>query len=891
MDLEANIEIAKSLFKQNKYQETINACNEILIIDKNSIETLKLISRSFLAIQQIENARVYLNQILNIKPDESEVMKDLGNTYQVVGDVNTAKAYYQKALAINPSYAPAISNLGSIELSTGNKKEAISLLIKATELDQTLAPAWGNLAIAFSQLRKTVEAAAACRKFIELNPNRFDSHFLLGNILIGQKKLLEAEQSLRKTIELNPDYFQAHFNLGAVLQELGHLQEAEVSIRKSIELKPNSFESHFLLGIILIGQKKLLEAEQSLRKTIELNPDHAKAYANLGGILLNLGKSQEAELLTRKAIKIYPRYALAHYNLGGILVDLGKSQEAELSTRKAIEINPNYAIAHLNLGNILNELGRSKEAFDSYLKVIDINQKLPNIFPTISIFLKDSDPSKFDKSTLKYLLNILLLNNDIPHNDLFPAFNYLYRDELINNLEKSTSNLSEIELLINDNIIINALKKIIFKDLELEKILTKLRKSICIKIATNKENINYSELLFIITLGEQCFLNEYIYSTTEEEKISIKKIIQRCKEGEINERAISILACYFPLYKVLDQIPSLESFKSSNKNFMQLMKLQISEPLIEIDLSKKIKKLGEINNKISQKVQSQYEENPFPRWRYGNPLKERNLSFFQVINKEIKPNIINSNLENKELRILVAGCGTGSHILQTQIYDNAKITAIDLSLSSLSYAQRKINELGIDNVELIQLDILEVGLLEKKFDIIECAGVLHHMEDPSKGLQILLEVLKNNGFIRLGLYSELARQDIVKAREYISSKKLQENEESMKKFRQKIISDELKDLSSLREINDFYSFSEFRDLCFHTKEHRFTLNQLEEEITANELQFLGFILPKKIKSLYKNYFPEDEKLTNLQNWANFEKKHPNTFRSMYQFWVCKTNPN
>ena len=75
------------------------------------------------------------------------------------------------------------------------------------------------------------------------------------------------------------------------------------------------------------------------------------------------------------------------------------------------------------------------------------------------------------------------------------------------------------------------------------------------------------------------------------------------------------------------------------------------------------------------------------------------------------------------MNVLIAGCGTGKQILQAQTYRNAKIVAIDLSLSSLAYAQRKITELGIDNVELIQMDILEVPLLEMKFDIIECGGV------------------------------------------------------------------------------------------------------------------------------------------------------------------------
>nr|WP_269617465.1 class I SAM-dependent methyltransferase [Prochlorococcus marinus] len=417
--------------------------------------------------------------------------------------------------------------------------------------------------------------------------------------------------------------------------------------------------------------------------------------------------------------------------------------------------------------------------------------------------------------------------------------------------------------------------------------LTNVRKYICDKITQSKEKISYSQLQFIIALGEQCFLNEYVYSFTEEEESSLNIIINRCIDGQLNEINISILSCYYPLYELLNQIPSLKSFNSYNQSYKELMILQISEPLQEIDLSKNIKKLGSINDDISQKVKSQYEENPYPRWRYGSHRESQKLSINQAINNDINPNSINHNADNRQLKVLVAGCGTGQHILSTQRYKNAQITSIDLSLSSLSYAQRKINELGIDNVELIQMDILEVGLLKMKFDIIESSGVLHHMNDPSQGLNALVDVLKNNGFLKLGLYSELARQDIIKGRNYIAGKDLQANEDSIRNFRETIFSGKAPELNSLSKRSDFYTLSSCRDLCFHAQEHRFTINQLQETLKSNELEFLGFLLPKPVKSLYRKYFPEDKTQTNLQNWERFEEQHPHTFRGMYQFWVYK----
>ncbi len=373
--MEANIKTAQTLFKQNKYQETIDTCKKILDTDTNSIEALKLIAKSFLATRKIDDARLYFNKALNIQSNDYESIKDLGNTYQAVGDINTAKNYYKKAIDINSSFAPALTNLGSIELNTGNKQEGLSLLIKATESDPQLAPAWGNLANGYVQRGKAQEAEIACRKAIELNPNLFNSHFLLGTILLAQKKLQEAEQPLRKTIELKPDFFQAHLNLGAVLKDLGQLQEAKSSYRKAIEIKPDYAEAYSNLGIILKDLGKSQEAELSTRKAIEINPDLAEAHFNLGNILRDLDKLQEAELSCRKAIEIKPDFAEARLSLVAILIDFGKLQEAELLIQKDLDFYSNFSINFYYLSKIYFKKNNLKQAISEIKKAIKNDPK------------------------------------------------------------------------------------------------------------------------------------------------------------------------------------------------------------------------------------------------------------------------------------------------------------------------------------------------------------------------------------------------------------------------------------------------------------------------------------------------------------------------------------
>ena len=138
--------------------------------------------------------------------------------------------------------------------------------------------------------------------------------------------------------------------------------------------------------------------------------------------------------------------------------------------------------------------------------------------------------------------------------------------------------------------------------------------------------------------------------------------------------------------------------------------------------------------------------------------------------------------------ILVAGCGTGQHALVTASrFLNARVLAVDLSLGGLSYATRKTRELGVSNIDYAQADILELASLGRRFDLIESVGVLHHMEEPSAGRQILTNLLRRGGVMKIGLYSEIARQDIVSGRALIAEQGLAPSAQNIRRCRQDII--------------------------------------------------------------------------------------------------------
>ena len=194
----------------------------------------------------------------------------------------------------------------------------------------------------------------------------------------------------------------------------------------------------------------------------------------------------------------------------------------------------------------------------------------------------------------------------------------------------------------------------------------------------------------------------------------------------------------------------------------------------------------------------------------------------------------------------------------------------------------------MNNTSFVKMDLLNVADLGDIFDIIECGGVLHHMENPPKGLSALLQQLKPGGYIKLGLYSEIARKVIVEARKTIQTLGINSTPESIRNFRKKVLAGEIKELLDLPKYGtDFYSLSECRDLCFHVQEHRFTTTSLQKLLDSHGLTFCGFMVPDQIKKLYQKIYPEDHDMTSLSNWGEFEEEHPSTFAGMYQFWAQK----
>ncbi|PAY07329.1 hypothetical protein CK489_16210 [Bradyrhizobium sp. UFLA03-84] len=389
---------------------------------------------------------------------------------------------------------------------------------------------------------------------------------------------------------------------------------------------------------------------------------------------------------------------------------------------------------------------------------------------------------------------------------------------------------------------------------------------------------------FACALARQCFINEYVYGQAEAESKQAGALRDRLLHDLASSAAIApltlaVVAAYFPLHA----LPAADALlrREWPPTVAGLLRVQLREPRDEKAERSAIATLTPIRNDVSVEVMRQYEENPYPRWTV-NPLSA-------FVADRARGKTVATAEQQAERDILIAGCGTGSHAIQiAQVYPNARLLAVDISMTSLAYARRKTREFGLRNVEYAQADILELGSIDRTFDSIESVGVLHHLAEPFAGWRVLVSLLRPGGTMRIGLYSELARRVIVEARSRIAARHYRATADDIRRCRQEIFR-EAEQWRPLIGAKDFYSMSGCRDLLFNVMEHRLTIPEIAAFLNDHGLTFQGFepFDDPAVLEKFRKQFPGTADETNLDQWHRFEVEHPETFWDMYVFTAQK----
>ena len=702
-----------------------------------------------------------------------------------------------------------------------------------------------------------------------------------------------AGRAYREILATDPRQPDALNLLALVDMEGGSHASAVDLLRRAIAISDQVPQFHCHLGNALQGAGDSAAAADAYERAVRLRPDYTDALVSLGFALARLGRLSEAAERLDEALSLEPGNFFALNNLGDVLSEQGELQGAADAYRRAIAAEPNIAEVHTKLGAVLRELGRPAEAVEAFWAAVDAGDENLTAHRLLGSLLRLSTPSTYDRDLEQRLLAYF----DTPGVDYGDVSEFAgallalkYADD--ERLRAGPSHAFVAGTLLTDALARAVLTRSVNADCELEGLLTDARRALLL----GGVEVDEAAMTAMAVLAEQCFNNEYVFKVSQEETERLDALAVDLQSnhdwssppGDDVQCTLLLVAMYRPLGKLsmaarLAEVP-LDDWHASLR---PIVERSLLEPMEEAALEAQIPVVGSTDDPVSQAVREQYEANPYPRWL--TPAYRTPANVHRIL-QGLFPHFEAAAVMEGPVRVLVVGCGTGHHAISVALrYANAEVLATDLSRRSLAFGMRMARRLGVENVRFVVNDLLNLYELDGEFHIIECVGVLHHMRSIAEGVHMLVDKLHPDGMLKLGLYSERAREPVVLARQRIVELGLTAAPDDVRRFREHVLA--ATDDDPLRRIlgfGDFYTLSNCRDLLFHVHEQHMTLAGVRELLDDAGLRFIGFeSADPSPADAYRRQFPDDRAMSDLSRWEAVEDAHPGMFSSLYQCWCAR----
>lgn len=172
--------------------------------------------------------------------------------------------------------------------------------------------------------------------------------------------------------------------------------------------------------------------------------------------------------------------------------------------------------------------------------------------------------------------------------------------------------------------------------------------------------------------------------------------------------------------------------------------------------------------KLLEAVEALYEARPYPPVGYFSPLQPLRRDDLPLLNYRAAYAASFGSTEGaaERPRILVVGCGTFEPVAVAAANPQAEILAVDISKRSLEKLRWQARWRGKSGqIRRLQADLEGITRSEGRFDYVIATGVVHHLEDPLRGLRRLVGFAYPRAVFRVMVYSRWGRDLLYGAKE------------------------------------------------------------------------------------------------------------------------------
>lgn len=201
----AAYERANSLFREQRYQDSMNALDDALRLDPNLVQALTLRARLAMAANRYDVAKQSLERAIAADPKSWYAQFLYGFQFYQQNEMPSAIAAFEKARKLNPRDAQSALYLGLADEALGHTSEALELYSSAIRLEEEQGTVHVETLLTGARLLmlegRLNEAAALIERALKADPESRDPHFESARLWLkkgeASKAIPEGEAALR----------------------------------------------------------------------------------------------------------------------------------------------------------------------------------------------------------------------------------------------------------------------------------------------------------------------------------------------------------------------------------------------------------------------------------------------------------------------------------------------------------------------------------------------------------------------------------------------------------------------------------------------------------------------------------------------------------------------
>ena len=346
-------------YAQQDYEQAAYFLSKYLAVNPGHVAARKLLGRSYMRLDQPDEARQVLHSVAGDAADDAELLMLVGLSELRSGDSAAGIAGLERALAADARKVTLRKELASIYMTTGETSLAIQELRKLMRRggnEQAALMIIGSL-----RSGEFEWAISSSLDLLASNPQDPVIISLVGNVFAASGDYQEARRYLEQALSVQRDFFPATMALARIEELEGNTDKAITLYRDLMEADVDSVVPVLALARLEGQQGNTRQVVDLLQTASKEFPDETRPRLLLVEHYLRENQYQKAGLLLEEAARNKPNQPVVLFLQARLLMATGRHQEAVLVLTDLLEVDPEsfvaqvlLAEAHLHIGSVQN---------------------------------------------------------------------------------------------------------------------------------------------------------------------------------------------------------------------------------------------------------------------------------------------------------------------------------------------------------------------------------------------------------------------------------------------------------------------------------------------------------------------------------------------------------